>query len=413
MAEEGPLAGIRVLDLTTMLVGPYATQIMSDLGADVIKVESPSGDPMRYVGPMRHQGMGGIYLGANKGKRSIVVDLKNTDGQYLLLEMAKKCTVLVHNMRTEAASRLHIDYASVSRCNPSIIYCDITGYGAGGPYSDRPAYDDTIQGVSGMAYLESHIAGEPRYSPSDVADKVGGLYAAIGMLTALFERERTGRGRKIVVPMFESMVSFVLMEHLYGATFRPALSKPEYERTVSNVRKPYRTLDGFISMAVYTDQHWSKFFDLIGRAELKTDSRFVDLSARSRHYDELYAVVEESLRTKTTHEWLEIFTVADIPSMPVNSTEQLLTDPHLQAIRLFDEVRHPTEGPILAVRSPLAMSFYPNATSGVAHRLGENTREVLIEFGYSLAEINNFVSRGAVKEFVTGDRESGREEITT
>ncbi|MDA8198031.1 MAG: CoA transferase [Thermaerobacter sp.] len=388
---------MRVLDLSTMLVGPYTTQILADLGADVIKVESAAGDPMRHVGPMRNPGMGGIFLTANRGKRSLVLDLKAKGAAAVILRMSEQCDVFVHNMRSRAAKRLGIEYERVRQVNPRIIYCGITGYGEGGPYAGRPAYDDTIQAAAGMAYLESFVAGEPRYSPSDIADKVSGLYAAIGILAALTERERSGQGHKVSTPMFESMAAFVLMEHLYAAAFQPPLSPPYYERTVSKERRPYPTKDGFISVAIYTDRHWSRFFEVVGRRDLAVDPRFCDLSARSKHYDELYALITGYFASKTTREWLDIFADEDVPAMPVNSTEDLLRDPHLQAVRFFESIDHPTEGAVLRVGNPIHIDPYDGGSSELADGLGASGEEVLAELGWSAESIAELLSSGVVK----------------
>ncbi|MEE8247775.1 MAG: CoA transferase, partial [Alphaproteobacteria bacterium] len=264
---SGPLEGIRVLDLTAYLLGPFGTQILGDLGAEVIKVEPPEGDIMRRLGPSRHDGMAAVFLNLNRNKRSIVLDLKRAAGREALLRLAVGADVFIHNMRPKAIAALDLGYAAVSAANPKIVYCGTYGYRHDGPYGDKPAFDDMIQGASGMAALVGRQSGEPGYVPTAFIDKTVGMAAAYAILAALFYRERSGEGQELEVPMLETMVQFIMVEHLYGLTFEPPLGGAGYPRMLAPQRRPYRTRDGHICILPYTDRQWRRFLELAGRPE--------------------------------------------------------------------------------------------------------------------------------------------------
>lgn len=362
-------------------MGPYCTQLMGDMGADVIKVESPDGDGTRYIGPARNTGMGGVFLNLNRNKRSVVLDLKDERGREALLELARSCDVFIHSMRPQAMERLGLGYEEVRAVNESVIYCGACGFGAGGEYSHKPAYDDMIQGACGLAALQERVAGEPQYVASVVADKVTGMAALQSILAALYYRERTGRGQAVEVPMFETMVSFVLVEHLYGRSFEPAMDEAVYPRPASPHRKPYPTKDGHVSLLAYTDKQWSRFFEIASRPELAQDERFLSLAKRTKNIDELYRIVGEVTRARTTGEWLQSLDAADIPALPVNTTEDLLTDPHLEEVGFFELAEHPTEGTIRHTGVPTNFSETPGRIARYAPRLGEHSIEILSEAG--------------------------------
>ncbi len=390
----GALSGIRVIDLTSVLMGPYCTMILGDLGADVIKVESPEGDTMRYVGPSRSAGMGSVFLNGNRNKRSVVLNLKHPQGREVLLKMIRQSDVFIHSLRPNAMEKLGLTYQELSKENPTLIYCGAYGFRKEGPYGTWPAYDDIIQGISGLAAAQGQMTGEPRYVAGVVADKTTGLTALYAVLAALFHRERTGEGQEVEVSMFETMVSFNLLEHLYGLTFQPPLGQAYYPRATSVFRKPYRTKDGYISVLVYKDKHWKSFFTMIGKPELLEDERFKDLQARTEHIHELYRLVEEALRTKTTHEWMDLLEKADIPVAPLHDVEGLLEDPHLREIGFFEQVEHSTEGTILHIGFPVRFSRTPAHTQRLAPRLGEHSVEVLREFGLQEEEIRQLIHEG-------------------
>lgn len=378
---SGPLSGIRVLDLTSVVMGPYCTLFLGDMGADVIKIEPPSGDTTRYLGPSRNKGMGSIFLHLNRNKRSVVLDLKTEEGREALLALVKKSDVLVHSLRPQSIARLRLSYKDVKQVNSRIIYCGMYGFSKVGPYGEKPAYDDIIQATSGIAAVQGKMTGSPQYLSSLIADKISGLVGVIAILAALFHRERTGIGQEIEVPMFETMVSYNLIEHMYGQTFLPPLGRPIYSRAASPYRKPYKTKNGYISVMIYNDKHWQAFFEITGRNDLKHDERFKDINTRSQHIDFVYKTVATIMATKTTEEWLEILERADIPCAGINNPEDLFEDPHLAAIGFFETATHPSEGDIRQMKFPVNFSETPTGFWRHAPRLGEHNEEVFKELG--------------------------------
>ncbi len=380
--QSGPLAGVRVLDMTAVLMGPFATQILGDYGADVIKVESAEGDLIRLAGAMRNPKMGSLYLQNNRNKRSIVLDLKSPAGMEALLQLLEQADVLVSNIRPDAMSRLGLDYEDVRKLNPAIIYALLVGYGQSGPYAARPAYDDLIQGISAIPSLISAQRGAPGYIPLTVADRITGLTAVNAILAALLHRERSGAGQSIEVPMFEVMTQFVLGDHLGGRSFEPPIGPSGYNRLLAADRRPYETVDGFISALVYTDRHWKKFFELIGdTARFERDPRFHDHATRTRSYDEVYAVLADIMRTRSTAEWEAGFARMDIPFAPAHTIDTLLDDAHLSAVGLFRVMEHSSEGSIVMVDPPVQFSRTPASIDRLPPRQGEHTAEILHALG--------------------------------
>ncbi len=384
---SGPLGGVRVIELTSVVLGPWACQILGDLGADVIKVEPPQGDSNRQLGPSRHPGMCALFLTCNRNKRSVVLDLKQEAGRKALLRMAQSADVVVHNLRPPAIRRLGLDYDEVRKVNPRIIYCATYGYRADGPYSDRSAYDDSIQSASGIAMLRTRMGAEPAYLPVIVADKTTAMAVAYAVIAALYHRERTGEGQAIEVPMYETMVNWVMAEHLYGLAFEPPEGEAGYTRLLSPNRRPYKTKDGYIAILPYLNNHWEIFCRAAGRPELIDDERFKDLASRLRNIDEVYAEVGRMVATKTTGEWLEILGATSVPVMIVNTLEDLLNDPHLVATNFWKLFDHPTEGRIRLPDIPTRFSATPGSIRRMAPRLGEHSVEVLLEAGLSEDEI--------------------------
>ncbi len=392
---SGPLADVQVLDLTSVVMGPYATQILADFGADVIKVESHEGDIMRHASPMRSKAMGHIFLNANRNKRSLVLDLKKPSGREALLALAKKSDVLAYNIRPQAMARLGLSYEEVRALNPRIIYAGAFGYSQRGPYAAKAAYDDLIQGAAGLPWLlQASGAESPRYVPATIADRSVGLNLAIAVCAALFCREKTGKGQRVDVPMFESMLQLVLGDHLGGHTFEPPLGEAGYARMLSKDRRPYATRDGHVCVLIYTDKQWKSFFDLIGTPEMQADERFATPHSRSRNIDAIYAFVAVEMEKRSTSEWIEALERADIPVQRMNSLDDILADPHLQAIGYFAEVEHPSEGKLRAMGVPSEWSESPPGYRRHAPRLGEHSREVLREAGYSDARIDALIAEG-------------------
>lgn len=395
----GPLDGVRVLDMTAVLLGPFATQHMADMGADVVKIEPPEGDLLRASGGSlgKRRGMGPIYMAANRNKRSICLDLKKPSAVAVVREMAEKADVFVHNSRPQAIERLGLGYADLKKINPRIVYAYSLGYKRSGPYGHKPAFDDLVQGASGAASLQSRVdGGPPRFMPSLIADKTTGLHLAMAVLAALFHRERTGEGQTIEVPMLETLASFWLTEHLFGGTWRPARGDMGYDRIINKFRHPFPTLDGHICALPYTDRHWISFFELAGRPDLAQEKRFVDKMERAKHFSELYQVLDSLLKHRTTADWLELFDKADIPAMPVNTLEELLEDPHLKATGFFAEREHPTEGKIMTFASPLDFEKTPTSFRRHAPPLGWDGVEVLREAGCDQARIDALVAEKAL-----------------
>ncbi len=396
---SGPLQGVKVLDMTTVFMGPHATQILAEYGAEVVKLESPEGDIVRKIVPARHVGMGALFLLANRGKRSCVLDLKEPRGRAAALKLAARCDVLIYNVRPAAMARLGLGYEHVKAVNPRIIYVGVYGFGERGPYAGKPAYDDLIQGAVGLASLPQRVGGgEPRYVPSAIVDRAVGLAAVNAVTAALFCRERTGQGQSIEVPMFETMAHLILGDHLYGHAFEPPLGAPGYPRHLDPDRRPYATQDGYISVLVYTDRQWEAFFEVIGKPEMTSDPRFKDMAARTRHVRDVYSYLAEALRGRSTREWLEALARADIPAMPMHSLESLIEDPHLAAVRFFELADHPSEGKIRHMRNPTTWSASALAPVRPAPRLGEHSREVLREAGYADAEIDAMRAAGVTLE---------------
>ena len=396
---SGPLAGVRVIDLTTVVLGPFATQILADLGADVVKVESPEGDVLRHIAPMRNPGMGHIFLHHNRNKRSIVLDLKQPAGRDALLRLAGSGDVLIYNVRPQAMRRLRLGYEDVAAVNPRIVYVGAYGYGESGRYAGQPAYDDLIQGMVGLPWL-THAAGadRPRYVPTAITDRITGLATVNAVTSALFCRERTGKGQAVEVPMFETLAHMVLGDHMGGRTFEPPLSPARYERMLAPHRVPYATRDGYVCVLVYNDKHWRSFFKLIGREEMfESDPRFSSQEARSRNIGEVYAFVAENMLTRTSAQWLRSLKEADIPVAPLNSVDDIIDDPHLGESGFFVMTEHPTEGRLRMMAAPGAWSRTQPGALRPAPRLGEHSVEILREAGYADTEIAAMIASGVTR----------------
>ncbi|MBV6422650.1 MAG: Acetyl-CoA:oxalate CoA-transferase [Steroidobacteraceae bacterium] len=391
----GPLHGIRVVELTSVVLGPWACQFLGDMGADVIKIEAPRGDSNRTLGASRHPGMAALYLTCNRNKRSLVLDLKVPGARDALLKLIATADVFVHNNRPQVMTKLGLDYADLKKVNPRIIYCGAYGYSKKGPYGAKGALDDSIQAASGIAMLNKLVLGEPRYLPTVVADKTTAVTVVYAVLAALFHRERTGEGQEIEVPMYETMVHFVMGEHLWGMTFDPPMGTPGYTRLMSQERRPYPTRDGYIAILPYLDAHWETFCKVVERPDLLADPRFRTLADRVRHIDATYSETAKIMATRTTREWLDLFAKTSVPTIVVNGLEELATDPHLEAVGFWKEVDHPTEGKLRLPAFPVNFGSTPAGIERHAPRLGEHTREVLRESGLDDAAIDALLASGA------------------
>lgn len=394
--KKRPLEGIRVLEIASMIFGPVAGQYLGDMGADVIKLEPPEGDLTRSIGPRRSPKMGAFFLTSNRSKRSIVVDLKRPEGRAILLKLVAKTDVLLHSMRTPAANRLGMDYQTLSAANPGLVYCHLTGYGDDGLYAGRPAYDDIIQAASGLAMLQTVVAGQPRFIPTIVADKISGVHAAYGIVLALMHRARTGEGQQVDVAMFETMAAFNMLEHQWGHVFEPPVGDMGYLPVATAARRPYKTKDGFLALLPYSDAHWNSFFGLAGETQIMLDERFATFAARQKHFRDVWDEIERQVARKTNAEWLALLSPQDIPFSVVNTLEDLTTDPHLASVKFWEMMEHPTEGLLRMPRNAISMSATPPEITRLPPNLGEHSTEILREFDYADDAIAQFLAPGGV-----------------
>lgn len=398
--ERGPLTGVRVVDITTVFMGPSATQMLGDLGADVLKIEAPGGDVVRGIGPQGHERMGPLFLGMNRNKRSVALDLKTAQGREVLLELVKDADVLTYNVRPQAMARLGLDYDTLAAINPRLLYVGMFGFSQRGRYAASAAFDDLIQAACALPQAVAMGSGDiPRYMPITIADRSVGLYAFGVISAALYGRERTGKGQRIDVPMFETMVPYVLGDHLYGQTFIPAQGDFGYPRLLSPERRPYKTRDGHVCCLIYTDVQWRAFLKAIGQPELfDADPRFTNISSRTKHIDVLYGMVSDEIASRSTAEMQALLEGTDIPVFPMHTFETLLKDPHLDDIGFFSEVEHPHVGTIRQMAVPSEWSGTPPGEATPAPRVGQHSREVLREAGYDEARIDTLIASGAVFE---------------
>lgn len=383
----GPLHGLTVLDLSSVILGPMTGQYLGDMGADVVKVEGPEGDVTRSIGPRRAEGMGSLFLANNRNKRGVVLDLKAAEGQAALRRLAAGSDVLLHSIRAGAAARLGLSYGALAAANPRLVYCHVKGFQDDGPYGGRPAYDDIVQALSGLAMLQRIAAGEPRYVPSIVADKVTAVHAAYAIALALFHRERTGRGQEVGVPMLETMVAFNAHEHLGGAVFEPPVGRMGYEPIRQGMRRPFRTLDGYICLLPYTDAHWRRLLESIARPDLLADPVFATMRGRQANLGRVWGEVGRIVAARGNAEWLALLEGTDIPHAVLNDLEDLLDDPHLVATGFWRMLDDPAGGTLRLPSNPFEMPASPPAIRRLPPRLGEHTAEVLREHGFEDAEI--------------------------
>jgi len=390
---EGPLSGIRVIDLTSVVFGPYATQIMADMGADVIKVEPPAGDNTRFISAGPIEGMGGVYVNVNRGKRSIVLDLASVEGKTALQALVAGADVFIHSMRGKAIAKLGFAYADVAAIKPDIVYTNCYGYSRRGPEADQPAYDDTIQAECGITHVQNLMNGTPGFVATIMADKVAGLHALYATLMALFHRERTGEGQEVEVTMFEAMASFMLVEHANGRLFDPPLGPANYHRAVEKNRRPYRTKDGYVAALIYNDKHWNAF---IGAVQPEwAGEEFSTLAKRAKQIGRVYGLLGETFLTRTTQEWLDLLRELNVPAAPLRSTDDLFENEHLIDVGFFEKVASPY-GEVTYPGVPTWFSKTPGKVAGYSPALGENTHEVLSELGLADPEAEPHPEHGEI-----------------
>lgn len=390
-----PLKGIRVLDLTSVVVGPVCTWRLGQYGAEIIKVENPEGDLMRGLGGLSPTGQhSGTYLHLNRGKRNICLDLKKQKARDVMDRLIASADVIVANMRPQALQKLGIDSETIRGRYPDKIYCLITGYGTDGPYAGQPAYDSVIQGVTGMAGLFLRRDGSPNYVPMLICDHVAGEIAAGSILAALVERKVSGNGCSIEVPMFETMAAFVLQEHLAQQSFDPPIGPPGDLRLLSPHNRPVKTSDGWISFTVNTDTQVRAFLTVSGRSEYLGDERFNSVAARAKNVTEWFEIRGKPLSDKSTDEWLELFQQADIAAQPCHSLETLQHDRHLKAVDLIQHEHHPTEGKTATIRSTIKVNDAYLHLREYSQPKGWETKQLLTEMGYREDEVDAMLASG-------------------
>ena len=394
--RTGPLAGYRILDLTAVVLGPLATQILGDYGADIIKVEPPAGDLMRANGVSKNRGMSSIFLAINRNKRSLSIDLKTPEGLEIIHRLLPSVDVVVHNMRVDAIERLGLGYGALSALKPNLVYCMATGFGESGPDAGKPAFDDVIQAASGIASLIGNETGKPDYAPTLLADKTCGLALANAVLAALLHRERTGQGQLVEVPMLETMVAFTMAEHLGGLSFEPPLGPAGYVRLLAGGRKPAPTRDGHIAMLPYTAAHWVAFFKDVGRDDLAARYDLEDRHERNAKIRQIYADMASVTSQMSTDECLALCERLDIPATRIYSINELPEHPHLKAVGLFESVEHPSEGPIRSVRPSTLFERSPAQISMHAPLLGQHTDEMMREAGFDDEAIARLETQGII-----------------
>ena len=391
----GPLDGIRVLDLSSVVLGPLATQTMGDMGADVVKIEGPTGDTTRYTGPKRSADMSALFMGLNRNKRSLVLDLKQESARAALWRLIDDADVFLHSIRPQAIARLGFGHEEVLARNPRIVYAGIHGFRMDGPYAGRPAYDDVIQGLSGSADLMARLVGEPRYMPTIMADKTCGLVTVNAVLAALLEREKSGRGQFVEIPMLEIMVAFNMADHIFGHGFDPPEGPMGYSRVLTPSRRPYRTTDGYICMLAYTDIQWVRFWEEVGTPAMKDDPRFDSLASRADNIEAVYSLAGEHITTRSTADWLEVLARLEIPCGEIVELEDIPDDPHLAAIGFFRHEDHPTEGRITVPDIAVRFGRTPGGIGRLQPGLGEHSTEILREAGMDDSEIDAMRASGA------------------
>jgi len=394
--SHGALDGVRVVDLTSVVLGPLATQILGDYGADVIKVEGLEGDHSRARGVTMHRGMASIYLAINRNKRSISVDLKTPEGREVLEKLIAGADVVVHNMRVRAIEKLGFGYERVKALNPRVVYCAATGFDQDGPDRDKPAFDDIIQAACGLVGLNEIGLGRVGYAPTLVADKTAGMAVVNAVLAALLHRERSGVGQYVEVPMFETLVSFMLTEHLAGGTFVGSDRPAGYQRLLTGGRKPAPTRDGEIAILPYTGRHWDAFFTGAGRPELVAQFDVHDRQARSDNIPAMYRAMAEITASRTTDECMRLCETLDIPATIIYTIDGLLEHPQLKQVGLFETAEHSCEGTVRYVRPPTKFSASPASVRSLAPVLGQHTAQLLQELGYDEGAIDTMRKRGIV-----------------
>jgi len=394
-APRGPLAGIRVIDFSTVVSGPLCTQMLGDLGADVVKIEAPRGDSARMMGPPFRGGQSPVSVQFNRNKRGVVLDLQQEEGVAAARRIASGADVVVENYRPGVADRLGVGYAALSVDNPRLIYAAISGFGPDGPYADHPAYDTVIQGLSGFMHFQG-TPDEPALVRGIAADKTTGLTAASAVLAALFARERSGRGQRIDIPMLDAYAAFALPDVLGPESFHPVEEQPAGMLTAANIHRTWKTADGHVVMMIVEDRQFRAICRALDREEMIDDPRCASLVTRLRHGVELFAIVEEEVAKWTTAELVERARRFGAPLAPAHGVREFMADPQVQASRTLFEVDDPAAGTLRLLRHPARYADTPASLRRLPPQRGEHSEEVLAEAGYDADEIRVLRESGVV-----------------
>jgi len=395
--NKGPLEGIKIIDASSVLMVPYCTKLLADMGAEIIKIEAIDGDITRHIGPSVNKGMGAVFLNINRNKKSVCIDLKSSEGRLIMYKLIKVSDVFVSNIRKDSLTKIGLTHSRFKKINPKIITANAVGFSSKGSYSGLPAFDDTIQAISGMAAYQEVYSNQPSYTSGATADKVTGLMLGMSIISALFQREKKGVGTQLEVPMMETMVDFTLVEHLYGYNFIPPKAPPIYPRQSSPHRKPYKTLDGYIAVMPYSDEQWLRFFKLIKKENIFEDPKYSSAKSRNENVDQLYFIMSKELEKEKTEYWIKNLKQNDIPATKVNFPEDIFEDQHLKETNFFKKSKHPTEGDLLYPSFPVEFDEERNVNTLHAPNLGENTKEILLDLGFSEFEIDTLVTKGIIK----------------
>tara|TARA_B100000530_G_scaffold215931_1_gene138564 strand:- start:158 stop:1363 length:1206 start_codon:yes stop_codon:yes gene_type:complete len=395
--NKGPLEGIKIIDASSVLMVPYCTKLLADMGAEIIKIEAIDGDITRHIGPSVNKGMGAVFLNINRNKKSVCIDLKSSEGRLIIYKLIKVSDVFVSNIRKDSLTKIGLTHSHFKKINPKIITANAVGFSSKGSYSGLPAFDDTIQAISGMAAYQEVYSNQPSYTSGATADKVTGLMLGMSIISALFQREKKGVGTQLEVPMMETMVDFTLVEHLYGYNFIPPKAPPIYPRQSSPNRKPYKTLDGYIAVMPYSDEQWLRFFKLIKKESIFESPKYSSAKSRNENVDQLYFIMSKELEKEKTEYWIKNLKQNDIPAMKVNFPEDIFEDQHLKETNFFKKSKHPTEGDLLYPSFPVEFDEERNFDTLHAPTLGENTKEILLDLGFSEFEIDTLVTKGIIK----------------
>ncbi|MEB3100094.1 CaiB/BaiF CoA transferase family protein [Ferviditalea candida] len=390
------LEGVRILDLTRVLAGPYASMVLSDLGAEIIKIETPgSGDDSRGYGPFLN-GESGYFMSVNRNKKSLTLNLKTEEGKQIFFELLKDADVIMENFRPGTMEKLGLAYEELEKANPGIIYAACSGFGHSGPYSQKAAYDIIVQAMSGMMSITGTPGGPPTRTGASIGDITAGLFTAIGILSALFHRMQTGQGQKVDVAMLDGQVA--ILENAVARYFATGKSPEPIGNRHPSITpfSVFSASDGYLIIAAGNDYLWSKWCEAVDRIDLEEDPRFKTNSDRTEHWEQLETIMNDVIGTKTVEEWLELFERNGIPSGPINNLEKVVQHPQVLAREMIVYQDHPVAGRVMMPGIPIKLSKTPGEITAPAPLLGEHTQSILTNLGYTDDEICRLKELGVI-----------------